>query len=190
MKVYRSIGKREFCRLMFGIPITGCWNASRFHSECSYNGYFGGVVCAFLEPIQWLDSDHVVVLELDIPEENIVDAGMGTWMMPKSFEKSKIYRGRAGNVPYDIPEVFFKEYDIRNVSRIIHMPSQKWVLSELFREWYWRCPHYDKPMTDDEIRFELSGYMNYFPEENTAIPRKDYKLAFGRMVEQIMSFSV
>ena len=187
MKVYRSISRTEFARLMLGIPITGIWNASRFHPECSYSGYFGGVVCAFTDKIQWKDSDHSIFLELDIPETNIVQEGTGTWMMPKSFATTKVYKGRAGDEKHELGEVFFKEYDIRNISKIIDIPNAEYILNEIYRYYYFRCPPYRKEKrTRAEALAELEEYMKKFPDANTAIPKKEYEDAFHQIAEMIL----
>ena len=177
MKCYRSISKDELAKLMLGIPITGKWSKGH-HSECGYSGYFGSVVCAFEEDIRWDDSDHVFLVELDIPEDRILQKATSVWMMPKTFAKTKTYKGRSGDQKYDLKEVYFKEYDIRDVvsaTAINRVKPVATALDEIYRYHYWRCPHFDHPkMQSEDYIKEFDVLMHKFPDANTAIPKQEY----------------
>lgn len=177
MKCYRSISRDELAKLLLGIPITGRWSKGH-HSECGYSGYFGSVVCAFEEDVRWEDSEHVFFVELDIPEERIVQKATSVWMMPKSFAKTKTYRGRSGDIRYDLKEVFFKEYDIRDVVSVTAINRVKPIaiaLDETFRYHTWRCPHFNhSEMNMEDYIMEFRKMMDKFPDTNTAIPKHEY----------------
>lgn len=190
MKCYRSINKYELAKLMLGIPITGTWSKG-WHKECGYSGYFGNVVCAFEDQVQWSDPEHTIFLELEIPESRIVERAESVWMMPKTFAKTKVYRGRSGDEEYHLSEIFFKEYDIRDVVRVIttiaptmHMG---YILDETYRYHTHCCPHFNhKSMTNEDYIAEFDKIIQIFPESKTAIPKSEYISNAHRVLQTIL----
>lgn len=189
MKCFRSISKDEMAKLLLGIPVTGKWSKGH-HAECGYSGYYGSVVCAFEDAIKWDDSDHVFFVELEIPDDRILQKATSVWMMPKTFAKTKTYKGRSGDQRYDLNEVYFKEYDIRDVvsaTAINRVKPVATALDETYRYHYWRCPHFNHPeMSRDDYIQEFETMMATFPDANTAIPKQEYCKNAMRVFQTIM----
>ena len=189
MKCFRSISRNEMAKLMLGIPITGTWSKG-YHSECGYSGYWGSVVCAFTDDIKWHDGDHSFFVELEIPESRILEKATSVWMMPKSFSKNKIYRGRSGDEKFNLSEIYFKEYDIRDVvsiTSIVDIKTIAYVLDETYRYHTWHCPHFNhSKMTNEDYMTEFRKMMNVFPDANTAVPKQEYLQNAERVLKTML----
>ena len=190
MRCFRSISKDELAKLMLGIPITGKWNKGH-HSECGYSGYWGSVVCAFTDEIRWADGDHSFFVELEIPDNRIVERATSIWMMPKTFAKTKTYSGRSGSEQHLLSEVYFKEYDLRDVIKVKHIVAPNRTiavaLDETFRYHTWHCPHFNHlEMRTENYIEEFRKMMDKFPDANTAIPKQEYFDNAMRLLKAMM----
>jgi hypothetical protein len=109
--------------------------------------------------------------------------------MPKSFAKTKVYRGRSGDEEYRLAEIFFKEYDIRDVVKVITTNATRhmgYVLDETYRYHTWNCPHFDhNVMTSEDYMVAFDKMIQKFPESKTAIPKSEYVANAYRVLQTI-----
>lgn len=116
MTGYRSIGDAELYFLVGSDnPVYGTrkWNKTR-GSGCPVSNY--GTVCFFLEPYRWRDSNHLIDIEVELPDDT--PTGIATYMASANLPKTKIFTGREGKTETKIKEAYPKFYRPEDIKEL------------------------------------------------------------------------
>lgn len=115
MIIYRNIGPEELLCLFNGKTVYGKFSSS---CEAQNTSNLDEVICCFADKVRWVDKFHQFLVALEIPEERILERGIGTYFASEKFAKTGVWTGRRGSHKYKLKEVYIKSYDINDVSSI------------------------------------------------------------------------
>lgn len=196
IKMYRSISINEYAKLLLGIPIDGRYNPLHIQ-ECGNNGYYGDIICTFEEKIRWKDSNHELLITLEIDEDRILGKGESIWWMPKSFATTKTYCGKRGNDKWILNEYYLKQYSILDVIDVSFnyevseenyyiMNSIKRALGLLeFKSTYLLKKDYSY----EEVLECVNKLIKSFPNSNTQLKKEEYEEALFSFLYKAFKFS-
>lgn len=115
MIVYRNIGSSELISLFDGKTIYGKFSNS---CESQNTSNLDEVLCCFIKKIHWVDKFHKFLVAIEVPEDRILEKGIGTYFASDKFAKTGVWTGRRGSHKYKLEEAYIKSYDIKDVISI------------------------------------------------------------------------
>ena len=114
MKLYRSIGEKEFLDLIGGKTIIGRYCCkTEPQNTCDEEN----VCCFFVDELLWQDTNHKFLIVVDIPQEYL-SFGIGKYYASKNLRKTKTWSGRNGGENYKIREAYVSSYSLEDVKEI------------------------------------------------------------------------
>jgi hypothetical protein len=112
---YRSIGNDELEFLINSEnPVYGKSKYSTVRGCGSKSPY--GIVCFFAENFKWVDSFHVIDIQVRLPDD--AERGIATYMASKDFGRTRVYKGREGKTEYKVEELYVRYYEPKDVIEI------------------------------------------------------------------------
>lgn len=130
MKLYRSISEKELTKLLREVDVRGQYDCA-FEAQTESN--LNNVCCFFTEDFRWDDNEHIFYLEIEVPDDRILEKSKARYWVPKNVLKTRVWTGRRGDELLEIEEAYLDSYNVADVKKIIgiHRKYAKWWYEKL-----------------------------------------------------------